>query len=99
MTITFRDNVNIIYHLSVGVKRLVITPFIYKETATFPKKLLMQISYEMFSRKFPSSLLIFRKTLFKNENLGDYFRNFMVSLAQSSSLSLSLSSSCRRHHH
>ena len=53
----------------------------------------MQISHEIFSRKFPSSLLIFRKRLFKNENLGDYCRNFMISPAQSSSLSLSLSSS------
>ena len=94
MTITFRDNVNIIYHLSFGVRRRVIIPFIYKETVTFAKKkLLMQISHEIFSRKFPSSLLIFRKRLFKKENLGDYFRNFMISPAQSSSLSLSLSSS------
>ena len=63
----------------------------------------MQISHEIFSRKFPSSLLIFRKRLFKNENLGDYFRNFMVSpahnhrLSLSSSLSSSSSSLAKRH--
>ena len=63
----------------------------------------MQISHEIFSRKFPSSLLIFRKRLFKNENLGDYFRNFMVSpahnyrLSLSSSLSSSSSSLGKRH--
>ena len=47
MRITFRNSVNI-YHLSVGVIRRVITPFIYKETVTFLKK----IAYANFPRDF-----------------------------------------------
>ena len=52
MTITFRDNVNIIYHLSVGVIRRVTTRFIYKETVTFEKK----IAYANFARDFQSEI-------------------------------------------
>ena len=52
MTITFKNNVNIIYHLSVGVIRRVITPFIYKETVTFAKR----IAYANFRRDFQSEI-------------------------------------------
>ena len=70
MTITFRNNVNT-YLLSVGVKRRVITPFIYKETVTFAKKnCLCKFPTRLSVGNFPPPFLYFVKGCLKMKTSG-----------------------------